>query len=79
MIARMEAIAARELVRLRDGWLNPPDLDPAALAVRTLTNLYNQRPTWPRTRMPHSMGPSWTHTAGRPTWATSRSSSGSST
>jgi type II restriction/modification system DNA methylase subunit YeeA len=43
-----EAIAAatRELVRLRDGWLNPPGFDPAALAVRTLTNLYNQRPTW---------------------------------
>jgi len=40
------AAAARELVRLRDGWLNPPGLDPAALAVRTLTNLYNQRPTW---------------------------------
>jgi hypothetical protein len=40
------AAAARELVRLRDGWLDPPGLDPAALAVRTLTNLYNQRPTW---------------------------------
>ena len=43
-----EAIAgaARELVRLRDGWLNPPGLDPAELSKRTLTNLYNQRPTW---------------------------------
>jgi type II restriction/modification system DNA methylase subunit YeeA len=40
------APAARELVRLRNGWLNPPGLDPAALAVRTLTNLYNERPTW---------------------------------
>ena len=40
------AVAARELDRLRDGWLNPPGLDPAALAVRTLTNLYNERPTW---------------------------------
>src|SRR5664280_1998765 len=40
------ATAARELVRLRNGWLNPPGLDPAALAVRTLTNLYNERPTW---------------------------------
>jgi len=40
------AAAARELVRLRDGWLNPPGLDPTALAVRTLTNLYNQRPSW---------------------------------
>jgi hypothetical protein len=40
------AAAARELVRLRDGWLNPPDLDPAELSKRTLTNLYNTRPTW---------------------------------
>ncbi len=38
--------AARRLVQLRDGWLNPPGLDPADLAKRTLTNLYNQRPTW---------------------------------
>jgi type II restriction/modification system DNA methylase subunit YeeA len=38
--------AARRLVELRDGWLNPPGLDPADLARRTLTNLYNQRPTW---------------------------------
>jgi len=38
--------AARELVRLRDGWLNPPDLGESELAKRTLTNLYNQRPTW---------------------------------
>jgi len=38
--------AARRLVELRDGWLNPPGLDPADLAERTLTNLYNQRPTW---------------------------------
>ena len=43
-----EAIAAsaRELVRLRDGWLNPPGLDPVELSKRTLTNLYNARPTW---------------------------------
>jgi hypothetical protein len=40
------AAAARELVRLRDGWLNPPGLDEAALGKRTLTNLYNTRPTW---------------------------------
>jgi hypothetical protein len=40
------AAAARELVRLRDGWLNPPGLTEAELASRTLTNLYNQRPTW---------------------------------
>jgi hypothetical protein len=46
--AQREAIAsaAAELVRLRDGWLNPPNLAPEDLAKRTLTNLYNQRPTW---------------------------------
>jgi hypothetical protein len=38
--------AARRLVELRDGWLNPPGLDRADLAKRTLTNLYNQRHTW---------------------------------
>ena len=38
--------AARRLVELRGGWLNPPGLDPAELQKRTLTNLYNQRPTW---------------------------------
>jgi len=43
-----EAIATsvRELVRLRDGWLDPPGLTQAELAKRTLTNLYNTRPTW---------------------------------
>jgi hypothetical protein len=40
------AVAARELIRLRDGWLNPPDLAPDELSKRTLTNLYNARPTW---------------------------------
>ena len=40
------ADAARELVRLRDEWLNPPDVSEAELKKRTLTNLYNQRPTW---------------------------------
>ena len=38
--------AARRLVELRDGWLNPPDLTTDALEARTLTNLYNLRPTW---------------------------------
>jgi hypothetical protein len=38
--------AARRLVELRDGWLNPPDITRADLEKRTLTNLYNQRPTW---------------------------------
>lgn len=61
------AEAARTLDRLRNAWLNPPDLiriepevvpgypdrilpkDAAAekiLKTRTLTNLYNERPTW---------------------------------
>ena len=38
--------AARELVRLRDAWLNPPKIEPEELKKRTLTNLYNQRPEW---------------------------------
>ena len=33
-------------LRAAYGWLNPPGLDPADLEKRTLTNLYNQRPTW---------------------------------
>jgi hypothetical protein len=33
-------------LRLRDGWLNPPGLSDDELAARTLTNLYNQRPSW---------------------------------
>ena len=40
------AEAARELVRQRDNWLNPPDASPEALAKLTLTNLYNKRPKW---------------------------------
>lgn len=40
------AEAARELVQLRDNWLNPPGIPEADLKKRTLTNLYNQRPTW---------------------------------
>lgn len=45
---RVQAIAAAaaELVQKRDAWLNPPGLDEAQLKKRTLTNLYNQRPTW---------------------------------
>jgi type II restriction/modification system DNA methylase subunit YeeA len=45
---RVEAIAqaARDLVEKRDAWLNPPDLPEDQLKKRTLTNLYNQRPTW---------------------------------
>ena len=53
------AVAARELVQLRDNWLNPAGASEAELTPsgppaksaghgqkRTLTNLYNQRPTW---------------------------------
>ncbi|MDP9316554.1 MAG: class I SAM-dependent DNA methyltransferase, partial [Chloroflexota bacterium] len=59
---RVEAIAAaaRELVRRRELWLNPPTLENAPsdpqdarfllpdlpLPNRTLTNLYNRRPDW---------------------------------
>ncbi len=42
------AEAARELDRLREGWLNPPDVLKSELKKRTLTNLYNARPTWLR-------------------------------
>jgi hypothetical protein len=40
------AAAAQRLVELRDGWLNPSGLAEPELAKRTLTNLYNQRPSW---------------------------------
>jgi hypothetical protein len=30
----------------RHAWLNPPGASEAELKKRTLTNLYNQRPTW---------------------------------
>jgi type II restriction/modification system DNA methylase subunit YeeA len=45
---RVEAIAAaaRELVKKRDAWLNPPAASTAELKKRTLTNLYNENPTW---------------------------------
>jgi len=45
---RVETIAAvaRELVALRDGWLDPPDASEVALQKRTLTELYNKPPTW---------------------------------
>jgi hypothetical protein len=38
--------AARRLHELREGWLNPPGAAEAELARRTLTNLYNARPSW---------------------------------
>jgi len=33
-------------VEQRDVWLNPVDASEAELKKRTLTNLYNQRPSW---------------------------------
>lgn len=38
--------AAHELVEKRDRWLNPEGAGEADLKKRTLTNLYNDRPTW---------------------------------
>ena len=45
---RVQAIAeaARELVEKRDRWLNPEGATEQELKKRTLTNLYNERPTW---------------------------------
>lgn len=40
------AAAARELVRLRDGWLAAVGPGSEHVATRTLTNLYNKRPAW---------------------------------
>ena len=40
------AAAARELIEKRDAWLNPPDANEDELKKRTLTNLYNERPSW---------------------------------
>jgi hypothetical protein len=33
-------------VQKRDAWLDPPGAAEEELKRRTLTNLYNQRPTW---------------------------------
>lgn len=38
--------AAKELDERRRAWLNPEGADEATLKKRTLTNLYNARPTW---------------------------------
>jgi hypothetical protein len=46
--AQLQAIAdaARTLNERREEWLNPPDASPDELTKRTLTNLYNARPSW---------------------------------
>ena len=38
--------AAASLNEQREAWLNPPNLDPAELRQHTMTNLYNDPPTW---------------------------------
>ncbi len=38
--------AARRLDELRRNWLDPEGASEAELKKRTLTNLYNARPTW---------------------------------
>jgi type II restriction/modification system DNA methylase subunit YeeA len=45
---RVQAIAAaaKELVEMRERWLNAEGLPEADRKKRTLTNLYNARPTW---------------------------------
>lgn len=45
---RVQAIAeaARELVEKRENWLNPDGVSRSELKKRTLTNLYNDYPTW---------------------------------
>jgi type II restriction/modification system DNA methylase subunit YeeA len=40
------AEAARVLDEMRRNWLNPEGATEAELKKRTLTNLYNQRPSW---------------------------------
>ena len=40
------AVAASELVNKRAAWLNPPGASATELKKRTLTNLYNENPTW---------------------------------
>jgi len=44
--AQAIAAAAKDLVEKRDRWLNPDGASEAELKKCTLTNLYNQRPTW---------------------------------
>lgn len=45
-IVRAIADASRELVSLRDAWLNPPNASDDELKTRTLTRLYNAHPEW---------------------------------
>ena len=45
-LSRPSPKAAKELVEKRDRWLNPEGMSEKDLKKRTLTNLYNERPTW---------------------------------
>ena len=45
-LAQGIAATAKDLVDKRDRWLNPEGVSETELKKRTLTNLYNQRPTW---------------------------------
>ena len=40
------SVAAKRLDELRRNWLDPEGASEAELKKRTLTNLYNARPTW---------------------------------
>ena len=42
------AVAAKRLDELRRGWLDPPGAEEEELKMRTLTNLYNEKPSWLR-------------------------------
>jgi len=77
---RVEAIgaAARALVEQRDRWLNPEEATGTDLKARTLTALYNARPTWldlAHRRLDDACSPP---TAGRATLATREFWAGSS-
>jgi type II restriction/modification system DNA methylase subunit YeeA len=43
---RAISLAAKNLVRSRDMWLNPPDASTDQLVKGTLTQLYNEHPSW---------------------------------
>jgi type II restriction/modification system DNA methylase subunit YeeA len=75
---RVQAIAqaAKELVEMRDRWLNADGLDEAEKKKRTLTNLYNARPTWLDLAHKNSMKPCSRLTAGPARSQTKKSWSG---
>ena len=71
------AEAARKLNELREGWLNPEGAAESELKKRTLTNLYNARPTWLQNWPTNSWTrQSSTPTTGPTTWPSQRYWSG---